>query len=137
MFATHPSIRPWSQRLTPVLGLYFAMTLCMAGSATTSELDGGGLSQPRLSSSVAEAMAGLRFSVPYPEATLSALEALFGTEDALISFEVRAWAYPTQAARLGLLAARRSRPLADARLSREIDAEIRVMRELRRRHPAR
>lgn len=134
MCATRTSIRPRSQRVAPLPGLYLALTLCVTpcvgASASPSQVAGVGLSQPTPGSGLA--VAGLRFLIPFPEATRSALEALFGNQDALIGLETRAWAFPTRAARLGLLAARRAPLTADARLNREIDAEIRATEELRR-----
>jgi hypothetical protein len=81
--------------------------------------------------STSEAAAWLSFRGPYPATTRSVLEALFGEDRARVSLETRAWAYPAQAARLGLLAARRTPPTPDAALGREIDQEIKIMRELR------
>jgi hypothetical protein len=103
--------------------------ICVGASG---QVAGVWLSQPTPGNGLAVEAAGLRFSVPFPEATRSALEALLRKEVAVISLETRAWAYPNRAARVAPLAARRAPPTADARLTREIDVEIRVMGELRR-----
>lgn len=129
MTASDCLLRP--RRLASAVGLCLAFGLGSVGDARAWELRGCRLLPSPSGSQASEVRRGLpRFS-PYPETTLAVLESLFGGPRARIPLATRGWPSPARATRLARPAARGSRPTPYAVLAREVDEEIRVIRELR------